>query len=311
MAEAGARLAIRLLQDAAERGDIDPWDVDVIGVIDGFLDQLRSRIALPRLVVAPGSRRQGGSYEHDLAETSEAFLAASVLVGLKAELLEASTVLPEPVVEDPFDFDDDGQGWLISSALELPARPERHLLRRPVAPPPLQRPVTLGELIQQLEEIAERLEQEEGRQRTRTRSKRFSDRDAMEQVAALAHREKLPETTAALSQFLLQWPASLAWVGFDGLVEAWAAVAPADLDCDRVGVFWALLFLCSQGKVELDQPGGLFAPLQLKRLLDGAESVQLPLVPTPNPGTPGKTHAQNQAPNPGPAAAPARTALAA
>ena len=319
MAEAGARLAIRLLQDAAERGDIDPWDVDVIAVIDGFLDQLRSRIALPRLVVAPGSRRQGGSYEHDLAETSEAFLAASVLVGLKAELLEASTVLPEPVVEDAFDFDLDGQGWLITPGLELPARPERHLLRRPVAPPPLQRPVTLGELIQQLEEIAERLEQEEGRLRNRTRSKRFSDRAAMEQVAALAHREKLPETTAALSQFLLQWPASLAWVGFDGLVEAWAAVAPADLDCDRVGVFWALLFLCSQGKVELEQPGGLYAPLQLKRLLDGAESVQLPLVPTQSPGaynpkqvpTQGKSQAKNQTNQPGPAATPARTALAA
>ncbi len=306
-----------MLQDAAERGEIDPWDVDVIAVIDGFLDQLRTRIALPRLVVAPGARRQGGSYEHDLAETSEAFLAASVLVGLKAELLEASTVQPEPVVEDAFDFDSDGQGWLITPALELPARPERHLLRRPVAPPPLQRPVTLGELIQQLEEIAERLEQDEGRQRNRSRSKRFSDRAAMEQVAALAHREKLPETTAALSQFLLQWPASLAWVGFDGLVEAWAAGAPADLDCDRVGVFWALLFLCSQGKVELEQPGGLYAPLQLKRLLDGAESVQLPLVPTPGAETrnqaphPSKGPGKSQANNPGPAATPARTALAA
>ena len=133
----------------------------------------------------------------------------------------------------------------------------------------------------------------------------------MEQVAALAHREKLPETTAALSQFLLQWPASLAWVGFDGLVEAWAAVAPADLDCDRVGVFWALLFLCSQGKVELEQPGGLYAPLQLKRLLDGAESVQLPLVPSQSPGAYNPKQAKNQAQKPGPAAAPARTALAA
>ena len=43
-ADAGARLAIRLLQDAAERGDLDPWDVDVIAVVDGFLDQLRQRI---------------------------------------------------------------------------------------------------------------------------------------------------------------------------------------------------------------------------------------------------------------------------
>ena len=280
MAEGGARLAIRLLQDAAERGDLDPWDVDVIAVVDGFLDQLRQRIEVPKLVAALNKGR-GGSYEQDLAETSEAFLAASVLVSLKAEVLEAQTFPAEPELEDGFDFDFDaeGQGWLLTPGLELPRKPERHLLRRPVAPPPLQRPVTLGELIRQLEDIAERLEEEEGQVRNRQRSRRYSDRAAIEQVAALAHREKLPETTAALSQFLLQWPQSLEWTGFEGLVEAWAEVAPEDLDRDRVGVFWALLFLCSQGKVELEQQGGLFGPLQLKRLLDERESVQLPLPP--------------------------------
>ena len=276
MATAGARLAIRLLQDAAERGELDPWDVDVIAVVDGFLDQLRQRIEVPRLVAAMG---HGGSYEQDLAETSEAFLAASMLVSLKAEVLEAQTFPPDVGLEEDFsyDFDAEGQGWLISPGVELPRRPERHLLRRPVAPPPLQRPVTLGELIRQLEDIAERLEQEEGKVRQRQRSKRFSDRAVIEQVAALAHREKLPETTAALSQFLLQRPEALEWMPFDALVECWAATAPADLDCDRVGVFWALLFLCSQGKVELEQQGGLFGPLQLKRLLIEQESVQLPL----------------------------------
>ena len=277
MADSGARLAIRLLQDAAERGDIDPWDVDVIAVVDGFLDQLRSRLELPRLLAAAAGR--GGSYEQDLAETSEAFLAASVLVGLKAEVLEARTFPPEPLEDDSlaFDVDADGQGWLLAPGVELPARPERHLLRRPVAPPPLQRPVTLGELIRQLEEIAERLEQQEGQGRQRQRSRRFSDRAVIEQVAALAHREKLPETTAALSQFLLQWPPAVEWCGFEQLVEAWAGVAPEDLDCDRVGVFWALLFLCSQGRVELEQEGGLHAPLQLRRLLEEHETVQLPL----------------------------------
>ena len=283
MAEAGARLAIRLLQDAAERGDLDPWDVDVIAVVDGFLDQLRARIEVPRLVAAARSSRQGGgqggSYEQDLAETSEAFLAASVLVGLKAEVLEAQTFPPAPIEEDgfAFDVDADGQGWLLAPGVELPTRPERHLLRRPVAPPPLQRPVTLGELIRQLEEIAERLEQEEGQTRQRQRSRRFSDRAVIEQVAALAHREKLPETTAALSQFLLEWPTALDWCCFEALVQDWAAVAPADLDCDRVGVFWALLFLCSQGRVELEQQGGLHGPLRLKRLLEERESVQRPL----------------------------------
>ena len=281
MAEGGARLAIRLLQDAAVRGELDPWDVDVIAVVDGFLDQLRQRIEVPRLVAAAG-----GSYEQDLAETSEAFLAASVLVGLKAEVLEAATFPPEPIQDDSFgfDFDDDGQGWLMNPGLEIPRRPERHLWRRPVAPPPLQRPVTLGELIRQLEDIAERIEDDEGKIRSRHRPKRYSERAAIEQVAALAHREKLPETTAALSQFLLQWPQAVQWAGFEELVEAWAASveakgAAAELDADRVGVFWALLFLCHQGKVELEQTGGLFGPLSLKRLLDVGESVQLALRP--------------------------------
>lgn len=281
MAEGGARLAIRLLQDAAVRGELDPWDVDVIAVVDGFLDQLRQRIEVPRLVAAAG-----GSYEQDLAETSEAFLAASVLVGLKAEVLEAATFPPEPIQDDSFgfDFDDDGQGWLMNPGLEMPRRPERHLWRRPVAPPPLQRPVTLGELIRQLEDIAERIEDDEGKIRGRHRPKRYSERAAIEQVAALAHREKLPETTAALSQFLLQWPQAVQWAGFEELVEAWAASveakgAAAELDADRVGVFWALLFLCHQGKVELEQTGGLFGPLSLKRLLDAGESVQLALRP--------------------------------
>jgi segregation and condensation protein A len=281
VAEGGARLAIRLLQDAAVRGELDPWDVDVIAVVDGFLDQLRQRIEVPRLVAAAG-----GSYEQDLAETSEAFLAASVLVGLKAEVLEAATFPPEPIQDDSFgfDFDDDGQGWLMNPGLEMPRRPERHLGRRPVAPPPLQRPVTLGELIRQLEDIAERIEDDEGKIRSRHRPKRYSERAAIEQVAALAHREKLPETTAALSQFLLQWPQAVQWAGFEELVEAWAAAveakgAAAELDADRVGVFWALLFLCHQGKVELEQTGGLFGPLNLKRLLDVGESVQLALRP--------------------------------
>ncbi len=289
MAEAGARLAIRLLQDAAERGEIDPWDVDVIAVIDGFLDQLRQRIEAPRLMAL-----QGGSYEQDLAESSEAFLAASVLVGLKAEVLEAATFPPEVIVLEACEDDDRGDDWAGDGGFSLPAKPERRLQRRLVAPPPLQRPVTLGELIRQLEDIAAQLEADEGRVRQKQRPKRYSDRDAIAQVTALAHREKLPETTAGLSRFLQSWSdsASSRWVSFEDLVQAWGlaveqASAQEDLDQDRVGVFWALLFLCSQGKVELDQPGGLYAPLSLKRLVAPGEMVALPLAVATNPSVQG------------------------
>lgn len=266
VAEAGARMAIRMLQDAAIKGELDPWDVDVIAVIDGFLDRLHQRIAASTQAISRGAR-----FEQDLAESSEAFLAASVLVGLKAELLESMSFPLEAedseVMELQEEALDPGRAWQ-----GLPLRPERQLLRRPVAPPPLQRPVSLGELIRQLEDIAARLEQEGPRPRER-RGRRYSERAAIAQVAALAHREKLPETTAALSRFIqASWPGDgHSWLAFDALVTDWGAwveaAAQEDLDQDRVGVFWALLFLSAQGKVELRQEGGLFGPLSLRRLL--------------------------------------------
>jgi segregation and condensation protein A len=279
-----------LLQDAAERGDLDPWDVDVIAVVDGFLDQLRSRIEVPRLVATHHGGR-GGSYEQDLAATSEAFLAASVLVGLKAEVLERQTFPPQPPEDDGFELEANEDGPWALTGFALPRRPERHLWRRPVAPPPLQRPVTLGELIRQLEDIADRLEQGEPPRRPKPRGRAYSERAAIEQVAALAHREKLPETTAALSLFLSGWSPAESWVDFDVLVTDWAVAAPADLDQDRVGVFWALLFLCSQGQVDLLQDGGLHGPLQIRRVHEEADALeqsspppaQRVLVPAPLP----------------------------
>lgn len=256
----GSRVAIRLLQEAAERGDLDPWDVDVIAVVDGFLDQLQVRMALPRL--ASGS---GGSYEQDLAESSEAFLAASVLVALKARILEQDILPPEVEGDDEDLFDDGGDLEVGVSELQpmLPLHVEEHLKRRLVAPPPLRRTVTLGELIQSLETMAEQLEQQDLTSKRRNRTKAFSRRHAVAQVAALAHREKLPETTAALDQFLDHWADGGA---FEGLVGAWAKAAPDDLDRDRVGVFWALLFLCSQGRVDLRQEQGLYGPLTIQVL---------------------------------------------
>ena len=247
----------------------------MIAVVDGFLDQLRQRIEVPGQVAAVIAGR-GGSYERDLADSSEAFLAASVLVGLKAEMLEISMLPPPPEVEDHFEAEFEDQGWLDPS-FNLPRRPERHLQRRPVAPPPLRRPVTLGELIEQLETIAEQLESDDLLQRRRQRQKRYSNREAIAQVASLAHREKLPETTAALGMALQKWESCLAWVDFDRLVKHWGDVAAADLDTDRVGVFWALLFLSSQGRVELEQTGWLHGPLRLRRIPEPGSMTQLPL----------------------------------
>ena len=72
---------IKFLQDAAGKGDLDPWDIDVISVIDSFLEQYSQSF---------GSKsKSNSSYQKDLSETSEAFFAASVLVNLKAQVLES------------------------------------------------------------------------------------------------------------------------------------------------------------------------------------------------------------------------------
>ena len=175
-----------------------------------------------------------------------------------------------------FEADFADQGWLDPS-FDIPRHPERHLQRRPVAPPPLRRPVTLGELIEQLESIAEQLESDELEMRRRQRQKRYSNKEAIAQVAALAHREKLPETTAAMGVFLNGWEAALQWVNFEHLVTQWNDIADDDLDKDRVGVFWALLFLSSQGQVELEQMDSLHGPIRLKRLLAPGTMAQMPL----------------------------------
>ena len=273
--DSGARFAIRLLRDAAEKGEIEPWDIDVIPVVDGFLDQLRQRIEIPRRVASEVGLNRG-SYEMDLAESSEAFLAASVLVSLKAEVLEAETFPSEIFDEEVFEEGISEQGWLDSN-FNLPSRPEKHLERRAVAPPPLRRPVTLGELIEQLESIAEVMENDELNIRRRNRKKKYTDREIIAQVTSLAHREKLPETTAALGVYLNNWEQALNWVDFNLLVHHWSQIASSDLDTDRVGVFWALLFLSSQGKIELQQEGSLFAPLRLKRILAPGTVTQMPL----------------------------------
>ena len=79
---------IKFLQEAAGKGELDPWDIDVISVIDSFLEQYSHTFNQSSNIQV--------SYHKDLAETSEAFFAASVLVNLKAQVLE-SDVFKEPL----------------------------------------------------------------------------------------------------------------------------------------------------------------------------------------------------------------------
>ena len=61
-------MLIKFLQDAAGKGDLDPWDIDVISVIDSFLEQYT--------LTFEKTSNHINSYHKDLSETSEASLVS-------------------------------------------------------------------------------------------------------------------------------------------------------------------------------------------------------------------------------------------
>lgn len=253
-----AQTAIAFLIDLAERGEVDPWDVKVIEVMDRFLNSLRDQ--------AESLAQQGRTpYEANLSESGQAFLYASMLVLLKADaMVRSETTAPEDAgAEDLLWPEED------LATVPLPRNLERHLHRRAAAVPPKQRRVTLDELIQQLEAMAELMADHQPRRPVR-RAKPQAKRQAVRAIAQLAHQENLSEIAAALEQFLDAYWDTLegdqCWLEFEQLIQAWPNFQPEELKTahhfetadaaathERVGVFWGLLFLSAQSKVELSQ----------------------------------------------------------
>lgn len=257
MTTRAAQDAIALLIDLAQRGEIDPWDVDVIKVIDRFLSEL----ATPEATIPP-------SPTTDLSQSGQAFLWASMLVLFKADTLEQ---FAEPEAEsDPLDCE--LTELSAEASRTLPQRLERHLRRRPTAPPPRRRPVTLQELIDQIEQLAAEWEKVPSRSsRPRTQSRR----EAAHAIAQLAHSENLTEMAAQLDRFLTsQLPVDIGdqdWLDWEQLLAWWTSAQTTQPEPDqssspdRVGVFWALLLLSAQSKVELSQQE-FYKDLKIRRL---------------------------------------------
>ncbi|MGF1514035.1 MAG: segregation/condensation protein A [Elainellaceae cyanobacterium] len=265
MAQSLAQNAIAFLIDLAERGEIDPWNVKVIEVIDRFLSQLR-----PGQVAGDGK----APYEADLSESGQAFLYASMLVLLKADSLARSDQ-PE---EEEAELDDD------FASPRLPLHLEKRIRRRAVAQPPQHRPITLQELICQLEVMASAIADHQPRRRRRPKPQAKSK--AVRAIAQLAHQENLSEVAEALDLALREhWPhisQGAQWLEFEQLLDWWTAsdvCARVNADqmhrtdqSDRVGVFWALLFLSAQSKVELSQQA-FYQDLSVRSIQAGEDMV--------------------------------------
>jgi segregation and condensation protein A len=290
---------IALLIELAERGEIDPWDVQVIDVIDRYLSKLIST-----------QEATQADREADLSQSGQAFLSASMLV-----LFKANTLVE---LESSDDLDQSEDLLPVEDGVRERRLPlEQQLCRRPTALPPQKRRVTLQELIEQLQLMATQLQvQSEGIVSTKTTRRnhlRSQSRTQALRALELAHQENLTEVAGELEQVLNiyshnSFTQHKDWLDLDQLVQFWVqttknaytsesggnkllspgsissqhdpnlgAVLPdesispltipeteesisAQLTSplspqqhDRVSVFWALLLLSAQSKVELSQ----------------------------------------------------------
>ncbi len=255
-----AQDAISVLIDLAERGEIDPWNVKVIEVVDRYLSELN-----------PVPEKGTSPYYADLSRSGQAFLYASMLVLLKADsLLQSTSESEDADLENAEEWFEEARDAIAT----LPLKLEEQLHRRAVAPPPRKRRVTLQEMIAQLQLMAQTLAEPVRRSRSR-RALRQAKSKAARDITQLAHQENLTETATELEQFLRDRQSDIydnrEWLPFEELLAVWVPTAPpsphASENSDRVALFWALLLLSSQSKVELEQEE-FYQDLKIRLTLD-------------------------------------------
>jgi segregation and condensation protein A len=239
-----ASQAIELLLELAQKGEINPWDVQVIEIIDRFLAEL-----------GINDSNNLDLQTADLSQSGQVMLWASMLVLFKAETLEKLSQ-KEDDNENVENFQEDSELEAIRRNFRN-SDLDKHIKRRTCAPPPKTRKVTLAELITQLQAMESELEDKKithSLPLNKTR-KGYTRKQALKSIAELAHNENLTELAQQINEFLT---ANLLKndhhgnIQLDELVNHWRDYQQEKSE-DRVGIFWALLLLSSQSKVELHQ----------------------------------------------------------
>ncbi len=134
---------LETLLEMARRGEIDPWNIDIIKVTDKFLAHLEQ------------------AYRHNLRMSGRALLYASILLRMKSDAL----------IEVEEDDREEEPTWDVETNLPL----------QPRVLHPARRPATLYELIEELRRAEKVKEQRTLRrvERTRRKQQRPSVQDAM------------------------------------------------------------------------------------------------------------------------------------
>lgn len=212
---------VEILVGMAERGEIDPWNIDIVEVTDRFLSELERRREL------------------DLRVSGRTLFYAATLLRLKSEYLDEPEELPEddagedlPEEETAFDFD--------TSDTTTVERLEREIQRRIARKGYRKRPVTLYELIKMLKTA-----EKEERRRQATRAPREEILITTEDIVATAHSEDFKEASSRV------------WHDCAAMLEESGQLTLRDLS-RRMGwtvldVYIPLLFLSLEGKLSIWQ----------------------------------------------------------
>jgi len=218
---------VEILVQMAERGEIDPWNIDIVEVTDRFLSELERRKEL------------------DLRISGRTLFYAALLLRMKSEILEQAEVVEddeycgeEDVGEEEFgpdaEFDQEG------NALGPIERLEREIRRRLDRKQRRKRPITLFELILELKAA-----EKEQRRRQRFISPFATRLIDVEDVVCIAHDEGYRETAMAV---LCQCEESIEKHGIMTLEELAEMMGKRIID-----VYIPLLYLMFEGKLALWQ----------------------------------------------------------
>jgi len=234
---------IEFIVQLAEKGEIDPKDVDIIYVTDKFLASIAA---------AP---------KENLRQSGKVIFHASVLLRMKAEALLANKSFGDDFLE----FDEDGGDLIYDAEKNVIARQitlqdlEKALVRRAANKQNRPRKVTLDELIAALRE-AERIE----KLRAERKPKMRIQMDGMhlindvDDILDLAHDEDIELTISKVERILIdQFTPGQSLDLLDLVIKL-------GQKSDWVDAFLAVLFLANAGKIILEQES-FYGPLSIMR----------------------------------------------
>jgi segregation and condensation protein A len=218
---------VEILVQMAERGEIDPWNIDIVEVTDRFLSELERRKEL------------------DLRISGRTLFYAATLLRMKSEHLEQLALdvdleFSEDTDEesgDEFSFDIDVDEHQVIGPVD---RLEREIKRRLERKQFRRHPVTLYELITELKNA-----EKEERRRQRLRSygpEEFYDAD---DIVSIAHEERYQESAIQVLEACRECPSPGERITLAELIRRTGWSVP--------DLYIPLLFLMFEGDITLEQ----------------------------------------------------------